>query len=152
MKLVAVGVADTGPGLSRELLNIAEAGLFSSDPTAVSSGAKNSGFGLHLAHQLAGTLGSKVNLTDLNSFREMWNADMASALDDDPETVSLTSSVSSSSRDEELPGKGTVLYITIPVVADGRKGKEILASTPNSVQELDMSFLIPCKTLPLARS
>ena len=28
MKMVAVGVADTGPGLSRELLNIAEAGLF----------------------------------------------------------------------------------------------------------------------------
>ncbi|OEU17042.1 hypothetical protein FRACYDRAFT_239643 [Fragilariopsis cylindrus CCMP1102] len=59
MKLVAVGVADTGPGLGRELLNIAEAGLFSSDGTELNSGAKNSGFGLHLAHQLASTFGSQ---------------------------------------------------------------------------------------------
>merc|ERR1712224_613088 len=73
MKLVAVGVADTGPGLSRGLLDMAAAGLFNSDAKKMNSGAKNSGFGLHLAHQLAGTLGSLVNLTDLESFKEMYN-------------------------------------------------------------------------------
>eukprot|EP00526_Cylindrotheca_closterium_P025147 CAMPEP_0113657656 /NCGR_PEP_ID=MMETSP0017_2-20120614/31194_1 /TAXON_ID=2856 /ORGANISM="Cylindrotheca closterium" /LENGTH=68 /DNA_ID=CAMNT_0000571661 /DNA_START=26 /DNA_END=228 /DNA_ORIENTATION=- /assembly_acc=CAM_ASM_000147 len=53
VKYVAVGVADTGPGLSKELLRASQAGLSNSDGSKVNSGAKNSGFGLHLAHQLA---------------------------------------------------------------------------------------------------
>jgi signal transduction histidine kinase/CheY-like chemotaxis protein len=181
MKLVAVGVADTGPGLSMELLNIAEAGLFSSDGTKMNSGAKNSGFGLHLAHQLASTLGSQVsvtisadskiiwcidatilesdsriaknyliqvNLTDLDSFQDLCNADMSSVLNaeadsssGDAETDSSLETGSSTgfTYNEDVPGKGTVLYITIPVLVDGNKGKNMIQTSPDSEQALDSS-------------
>ena len=59
-KTMAASVADTGPGLSKQLLDIAEKGLYNSETTGTTSGAKNSGFGPHLAHQLARTFGSKV--------------------------------------------------------------------------------------------
>ena len=49
---VCVGVADTGIGLSAEQLEKAKLGLYNSEST-VENNAKNSGFGLHLAHQLA---------------------------------------------------------------------------------------------------
>ena len=140
VKYVAVGVADTGPGLSKELLRIAEAGLFSSDTSTMNSGAKNSGFGLHLAHQLAGTLGSEVNLTDLETFQDLYNADMSSILNIVDSSSSDPSSETRSTYRQDLPGKGTVLYITIPVVSDGHKGKAIIESRrPGSAQELDLS-------------
>merc|ERR1719253_853710 len=76
-KLMAVGVADTGCGLSQEMLNKAEAGLYNSDNSqGTSSGAKNSGFGLHLAIQLAGTLGTKIYLADLAQCHCVLNADI----------------------------------------------------------------------------
>lgn len=130
VRYVAVGVADTGPGLSRELLDIARAGLFNSDASKMNSGAKNSGFGLHLAHQLAGTLGSEVNLTDLETFRKFCNVEMASVLNADAGSVHDSSSDAGSVISEETPGRGTVLYITIPVVSD--KGKALsMLETPS---------------------
>ena len=136
VKYVAVGVADTGAGLSRELLQIAEAGLFNSDASnsKMNSGAKNSGFGLHLAHQLAGTLDSEVNLTDLETFQHLCNADMAGVLNN-VDSSSDTGSVNS----DDVPGKGTVLYITIPVVSNGHKAKAMLQCTPDSEEALDLS-------------
>jgi len=119
VKYIAVGVADTGPGLSKELLRISQAGLFNSDGSKVNSGAKNSGFGLHLAHQLAGTLDSMLHLTDLETFKKFCNNDMASVLDDsDSSLVRDSSSDAGSVYSEDELGKGTVLYITIPVVCD----------------------------------
>lgn len=132
MKLVAIGVADTGPGLSKELLNISEAGLFSSESSKINSGAKNSGFGLHLAHQLAGTLGSSVNLADLDAFEQMFNLDMSRAVNGDMDSASENGYSSGGScsggscNSSDFPGKGTVLYITIPVLVDGCKGKDIV--------------------------
>jgi len=136
IKYVAVGVADTGAGLSRELLQIAEAGLFNSDASnsKMNSGAKNSGFGLHLAHQLAGTLDSEVNLTDLETFQHLCNADMASVLNNVD-----SSSDNSSVNSDDVPGKGTVLYITIPVVSNGHKAKAMLECTSDSEEALDLS-------------
>ena len=139
VKYVAVGVADTGPGLSRELLNIAEAGLFNSDASKMNSGAKNSGFGLHLAHQLAGTLVSEVNLTDLETFQDLCNADMASVLNLDSSESQDGASDAGSVYSEDIPGKGTVLYITIPVLSDVQKAKAIQESTPDAEQALDSS-------------
>eukprot|EP00535_Pseudo-nitzschia_heimii_P009853 CAMPEP_0197173990 /NCGR_PEP_ID=MMETSP1423-20130617/707_1 /TAXON_ID=476441 /ORGANISM="Pseudo-nitzschia heimii, Strain UNC1101" /LENGTH=1224 /DNA_ID=CAMNT_0042622879 /DNA_START=231 /DNA_END=3905 /DNA_ORIENTATION=+ len=136
VKYVAVGVADTGPGLSRALLGIAEAGLFNSDGTKMNSGAKNSGFGLHLAHQLAGTLGSEVNLTDLETFRKFWNVDMTSAMNTDSSSVTSDGSVYS----EDTPGKGTVLYITIPVISDVKKAKKKLKGPQDVEEALDMAM------------
>lgn len=142
IKYVAVGVADTGPGLSRELLNIAEAGLFNSDASKLNSGAKNSGFGLHLAHQLAGTLGSEVNLTDLETFQKYCNVDMASVLNTDTGSVHDSSSDAGSVYSEDTPGKGTVLYITIPVISDGNKAVGMLQGTaPGSKRSLNESSL-----------
>jgi len=155
-KFVAVGVADTGPGLSRELLHIAEAGLFSSDTSSINSGAKNSGFGLHLAHQLASTLGSRVNLTDLDTFQDLYNADMCSVLNSNSsesdsslhgsttslmstsDTGSSAESLAGSVYSEDSPGKGAVLYIIIPVLVDGEQGKAILQPAPDSEQGLEI--------------
>lgn len=132
VKYMAVGVADTGPGLSRDLLEIARAGLFNSDSSKINSGAKNSGFGLHLAHQLAGTLGSEVNLTDLESFRSFCNAEMSSVLSGDAGSVHDGASDAGSVNSDELPGKGTVLYITIPVVSDKKKAVTMLEAPVGS--------------------
>jgi len=137
VKYVAVGVADTGPGLSKELLNIAEAGLFNSDATKMNSGAKNSGFGLHLAHQLAGTLGSEVNLTELDSFKKFWNGDMTSVMSSDSASVA---SDGASVYSEETPGKGTVLYITIPVISDVNNAKKKLEGPVGMDGALDMAM------------
>ena len=139
VKYVAVGVADTGPGLSRELLNIAEAGLFNSDASKMNSGAKNSGFGLHLAHQLASTLGSEVNLTDLETFQKYCNVDMASVLNTDLSSIHDSTSDAGSVYSENTPGKGTVLYITIPVISDSRKAVSMLDTKPDSQLALDES-------------
>ena len=136
VKYVAVGVADTGPGLSRSLLDIAEAGLFNSDATKMNSGAKNSGFGLHLAHQLAGTLGSEVNLTDLETFRKFWNKDMTNAMNTDSSSVTSDGSAYS----EDTPGKGTVLYITIPVISDVNKAKKKMKGPEGVEEALEMAM------------
>ena len=139
VKYVAVGVADTGPGLSRELLNIAEDGLFNSDASKMNSGAKNSGFGLHLAHQLASTLDSEVNLTDLEKFKKYCNVDMASVLKSDSSSVHDSASDAGSTYSDDTPGKGTVLYITIPVISDSRKAVSMLDTKPSSRLALDES-------------
>jgi len=115
LRMVAVGVADTGPGLSRELLSLAKSGLFSSDSKTMNSGAKNSGFGLHLAHQLAGTLDTEVFLTDLKRFRDICNNEMSAFL-----------------NESKPDGNGTVLYITVPVLEDGSLGQRKLDSLSNT--------------------
>jgi len=151
VKYMAVGVADTGPGLSQSLLDIAEAGLFNSDASKKNSGAKNSGFGLHLAHQLSATLGSEVNLTELETIRKFWNADMESVFNaesstapDAPfaDTSSDAGSVGSfaGSVYDDIPGEGAVLYITIPVLVDGKKELSMLQSETGPEQALDTPF------------
>jgi len=117
--MIAVGVADTGPGLTSELLDKAKTGLFSSDSKTLNSGAKNSGFGLHLAHQLAGTLETEVYLTDLNHFHHLCGEEMLNALENEE------------AKEGEGPGPGTVLYITLPVFQDVDNGKKFLDSGRN---------------------
>ena len=108
-KLMAVGVADTGCGLSQEMLNKAEAGLYNSDNSqGTSSGAKNSGFGLHLAIQLAGTLGTKIYLADLAQCHGVLNADIQMAFE----------RIQSNAGDHSSVARGTVLYVVIPIIAD----------------------------------
>jgi hypothetical protein len=48
--MVAVGVADTGPGLSEGVLRSAESGISTSDSKTTAHGAYNTGFGLFHAH------------------------------------------------------------------------------------------------------
>lgn len=108
-KLMAVGVADSGCGLSQEMLNKAEAGLYNSDNSqGTSSGAKNSGFGLHLAIQLAGTLGTKIYLADLAKCHGVLNADIQVAFERIQSNAGHHSSVTC----------GTVLFVVIPVFVD----------------------------------
>jgi len=142
VRYVAVGVADTGPGLSRDLLKVSEAGLLNSNGSKINSGAKNSGFGLHLAHQLAGTLGSLVHLTDLQSFKKFSNFDLRRILDSDSSSPEVcdSSSGAESVYNEDIPGKGTVLYITIPVVYDGNRAVSLLQRAPGVGHGLDVAF------------
>lgn len=144
-KLMAVGVADTGSGLSKVTLRESEKGLSSSDSTSMVSCVRNSGFGLHLAHLLAKALGSKLHLTTLEQCRPLLNADMRNAMEesqrkwdetrrkngtlscdidkgggefggvDSDRSVSSSSDCGSSNWSSVTPGIGTVLYITVLV-------------------------------------
>lgn len=80
-------------------MNKAKAGLYNSDTKGTSSGAKNSGFGLHLAHQLAATLDTNIQLADLTHSQGVLNSDISEAY-----------------RSRQC---GTVLFITIPVLEEG---------------------------------
>mmetsp|Transcript_22983 Transcript_22983/g.54232 ORF Transcript_22983/g.54232 Transcript_22983/m.54232 type:complete len:1053 (+) Transcript_22983:227-3385(+) len=96
---VCVGVADTGIGLSAEQLEKAKLGLYNSEST-VENNAKNSGFGLHLAHQLAEALGTRLYLGSVADFKDILGED---TLGEDPKA-------------------GTVLFIAVPVAASHRRG------------------------------
>ena len=91
-------------------MNKAKAGLYNSDTKGTSSGAKNSGFGLHLAHQLAATLDTDIHLGDLTQSQGVLNSDISEAY--------------------IRRQCGTVLFITIPVLEedaesdDGQKSVE----------------------------
>ena len=87
------------------MLDKAKAGLYNSDTKGTSSGAKNSGFGLHLAHQLAATLGTNIYLTDLTNTHGLLNDDISEAF-------------------RQLQSRGTVLFVTIPVFEEGSKSNE----------------------------
>ena len=94
-----------GIGLDRDVLDKAKAGLYNSDTKGTSSGAKNSGFGLHLAHQLAATLGTNIYLTDLSQSHGVLNDDISEAF---------------RLRLKENSNCGTVLFVTIPVFDKGK--------------------------------
>merc|ERR1719410_740531 len=126
-KLVAVGVADTGIGLKKDVLKIAEAGLSDSDSKSMVSGAKNSGFGLHLIHQLAKTLNSKIHLCSLQQCRKLLNKDMLDALNEYEKIQDEQKK--DKETDVKSPGPGTVLYITIPVCENGIEAQKFLNST-----------------------
>jgi len=66
--------------------------------------------------------------------------DMSSVLNNVVSSSSeVLSSDTGSENSNDLPGKGTVLYITIPVISDSHMAKVILDSTPGCEQELDPS-------------
>jgi len=129
MKMIAVGVAHTGSGLNRELLDVAKTGLFSSVLNEVNSSAKNSGFSLHLANQLAGTLDTEVYLTDLNRFQDLFNQDMLDALRGTgwgDKVVDVNNNDFEREGGVVAPSHGSVLYITLPAVRDVQSGVEVL--------------------------
>jgi len=123
-------------------LKVSEAGLLNSNGSKINSGAKNSGFGLHLAHQLAATLGSSVHLTDLQSFKKFSNFDLRRILDSDSGSVEVCDSSSSAGSvySEDIPGKGAVLYITVPVVYDGNRAVSLFQKAPGTGHGLDVAF------------
>jgi hypothetical protein len=92
-------------GLDHDMLNKAKAGLYNSDTKGTSSGAKNSGFGLHLAHQLAATLGTNIYLTDLSHTHGVLNNEISEAF---------------RQRQRKNATCGTVLFVTIPVFEEGK--------------------------------
>lgn len=70
-RLVALGVADTGPGISAEMVRLAKIGVVDSAAGGTTShGAKNSGFGLYLCQLLAQSLGTSLHLASLH---DVWN-------------------------------------------------------------------------------
>ena len=111
MKLVAVGVADTGHGLREEDLEAAKYAISTSTSSAKSHGAQNTGFGLYHAHLQTRALSTELRLSSLDKCRDLLNEDMKNAL-----TEHEASRRSDSTHHSSVPGKGTVLYFTIPVV------------------------------------
>jgi CheY-like chemotaxis protein len=103
---LAIGVVDTGPGLSAGKLKEAYNDLVSAS-TEVSriDGLKNTGFGLHLSHILARAVGTRLHLASLAQVQNLCNNDVRSSVA------------------EGRSGTGTVLYVEVPVSE--------LRSTPN---------------------
>jgi len=111
-RMIAVGVADTGPGLSQEILDAAKTGVLDS----VSGGDKchgacNSGFGLHLCQTLAESLGTELYLSNLDDAWEL--------LSDDMKNAAFIRKLKLRGRPCTSTGApGTVLYFTLPVYDD----------------------------------
>ena len=131
--LVAVGVADTGCGLSKETLSTAEAGLTDIDSSGVTNGAKNSGFGLHMAHQLASTFGSKVFLGDLAHCHSLLNDDISDAFRKHQSSLEVANDKSSSLF-------GSVLYIVVPVFVNGDRDNKRSESNTTIPEESPFKF------------
>mmetsp|Transcript_41396 Transcript_41396/g.48279 ORF Transcript_41396/g.48279 Transcript_41396/m.48279 type:complete len:470 (+) Transcript_41396:1242-2651(+) len=144
-RLVMVGVADTGTGLRKSVLDRAEAGLSNSDSHSMVSGAKNSGFGLHLAHQLAKALGSRVHMASLKQCKNLLNQDTLNAMmesqrsrdhssievkkNDNEDVTSSKVEDCETTSSSITPGIGTVLFITLPVFVDSAGAQKILKKT-----------------------
>jgi CheY-like chemotaxis protein len=121
-RLVAVGVADTGNGLSKAKLKSAEMDFSTCDTQSSDvNGVRNSGFGLHLIHLLAKVLGSRLQLSSLEKCRKILNQDMLDALEERE-----IQRGDDKLRRSDLPGKGSVLFITLPVYEDGENAARAL--------------------------
>lgn len=118
-KMYAVGVADSGPGLSESALTSAETAIITKNSKSSVHGAQNTGFGLYHAHLQAKALNTKLHLTTPDKCRHFLNEDICNAIacykknsTGDKESLDM------SMRDEPGPGRGTVIYLTIPVCDD----------------------------------
>jgi len=112
-------------GLKEDVLKNAEAGLSDSDSKSMVSGAKNSGFGLHLIHQLAKTLDSKIYLSKLDNVHKLLNTDMVDAI---KEYQKIEDNSKKEGAKLKSLGPGTLLYITIPVCEDSVGAQKALSS------------------------
>ena len=116
IKYVAVGVADTGHGLSEEVLEAAKYAISTSTSSARSHGAQNTGFGLYHAHLQTRALSSQLRLSSLEDCCGMLNEDMQNAKSKYQSSSNIVPSLTTSLKECNIPGKGTVLYFTVPVV------------------------------------
>ena len=116
MKYVAVGVADTGHGLSEEVLEAAKYAISTSTSSARSHGAQNTGFGLYHAHLQTRALSSQLRLSSLEECHGLLNEDMLNAKSKYQSSCKKIPSSTTILKECAIPGKGTVLYFTIPVV------------------------------------
>ena len=122
MKFMAVGVADTGHGLSPTILESAKYAISTSTSNAKSHGAQNTGFGLYHAHLQTRALKSHLRLSNMEDCNSLLNEDMLNAKSqcqsssDMIVTSNNPGEGSAQLKDGDIPGRGTVLYFTIPVV------------------------------------
>jgi CheY-like chemotaxis protein len=110
-KLYAVGVADTGNGLTEEMLQSAKMMISTSTSGTSTHGAQNTGFGLYHAHLQTKALESQLYLAKLDDCASFLNDDMRGA-------VLVRKAHVNSGKKKKGPGPGTVLYFTIPVYED----------------------------------
>ena len=126
MYMVAVGVADTGPGLDKETFELFKNGLINSvSGQVMNHGVRNSGFGLHLCHLLAQSLGTDLHLSDLRHVFDLLSDDTKKA-------------VVVRNRQEPAQYQGTVLYFTLPVYKNTPQlGADLEATGSQSSQDVD---------------
>lgn len=101
-QLYAVGVADTGSGLTEETLRAARDMISTSTSKDTTHGAQNTGFGLYHAHLQAKVLGGQLTLARLQDCTHVLSEKMLAAME-------------AKGRNGGESGKGTVLYFTVPV-------------------------------------
>jgi signal transduction histidine kinase len=155
MRMVAVGVADTGPGLHETVLQSAENGILTSkSKTGGSHGAQNSGFGLYHSQLQAKSLHTTIQLSTLEHCRNLLNKDMLNAMvgaatrtldvppaphnDESDVELNLLSTRPTTTTRDSVPGPGTIIYFTIPVYEDIDVAQEAVLVSNNDA-ELIMS-------------
>ena len=133
-RLVAVGVADTGSGLSRRKLKCAETAVSNCDPVGINAhGVRNSGFGLFLIHLLAKALGSKLELANLDQCRKVLSPEMLDAIEQREKHKKMIQEKGVGSlKSTAIPGRGTVLYITLPVYRNGEIARKAIQDMMDS--------------------
>eukprot|EP00977_Amphora_coffeiformis_P016357 scaffold5022_cov158-Amphora_coffeaeformis.AAC.3 len=110
VRQVAVGVADTGPGLDPRHLEASETGVLGGTNTGgYSHGASNSGFGLHLCQLLAHSLGTKLQLSKLEDVEHLLNEDLTHEIEQQRKRMAEKSGSGEATR------FGTVLYFTLDI-------------------------------------
>ena len=103
----AVGVADTGSGLSKARLQMTETQMARSDSDTKTGGVTISGFGLHLAHLLSKAIGTHLSLSSPDACRHVLSDFTLDAIDVQKHSLG-ENSINPASY-------GTVLYFTLPM-------------------------------------
>ena len=107
MRFVAVGVADTGPGMSEDMVRLSKDGVVDSN-SGECHGAKNSGFGLHLCQLLAQSLGTSLHhVSDLS---DVWNL----LSEDTKKFVTARNGRAKTESNRAKDYQGTVLFFILP--------------------------------------
>ena len=116
--MAVVGVADTGSGLSQDILDDAMTGALESvSSSGEHHGACNSGFGLHLCHMLAKSLGSEIYLGSIDDIWPILSNDMKHA---------ATFQRNKQRNVTTHAPMGSVLYFALPVYSDVSDAQEKL--------------------------
>lgn len=135
-RLIAVGVADTGVGLSHEKLKSATTGLAEYDPTQKLACVSNTGFGLFMAHRMTRALGAKLQLANLKHCGGLFNPQMVNAIDTRQRLINGLGMNGSPGCHvmQEIPGPGTVLFFTLPVVEESSVAQQVIEAQKASAE------------------
>jgi len=128
MTMMAVGVADTGTGLTEEMLESAKVVIASHNSKATNHGAQGTGFGLYHAHLQTKAINTSLQLARVEDCRGWLNEDMLDASMQHHESMQgkNISTHTTAENGSTVPGPGTILYFAVPAYTDAAASTEVL--------------------------